>query len=108
MVTLPDPAELVRLARRGDRGALAQVLEVMVDLVYPLAICMLGSTCAAGHATETIVIRLVTALGTMRHERALRTWVCRGASLHLLSDPRAPVMLLFLDRELRIAFALGD
>ena len=109
MATLPDPEDLVRMSCRGDRRALGRVLHVMAELVYPLAICMLGGTRAAGQATETIVLRLVTALGSA--DGALRTWVYRVASRHLLTTCDASledVMLLFLDRDLRIAFVLGD
>lgn len=113
MVTLADPAHLIPLARTGNRGALDGVLRVLADLVYPLADCMLGSPRAADSATQTILIQLVSALGSARHDHGLRAWVYRVASAHLLArrdapDDRPRMLLLVLDREQRIAFALGD
>jgi RNA polymerase sigma factor (sigma-70 family) len=76
--------ELVARARGGDRAALDQLVRDMNDLVFRLAARMLGDPADAEDATQEILIKLVTSLDSFRGESALRTWVYRVASNHLL------------------------
>src|SRR6185312_10582512 len=82
MVTHED---LVARARGGDRAALEALMRDMKDLVYGLAARMLGNASDADDATQEILIRLVTSLGSFRGDSAFRTWVYRVASNHLLT-----------------------
>jgi RNA polymerase sigma factor (sigma-70 family) len=77
--------QLVARARSGDRRALAELLGEMKDLVYNLAIRMLGSPADAEDASQEILIRLVTGLDTFRGESSFKTWVYRVASNQLLT-----------------------
>jgi RNA polymerase sigma factor (sigma-70 family) len=77
--------ELVARARGGDRAALEALMRDMKDLVYGLAARMLGNPSDADDATQEILIRLVTSLGSFRGDSAFRTWVYRVASNHLLT-----------------------
>jgi RNA polymerase sigma factor (sigma-70 family) len=77
--------ELVIRAQGGDRAALGELLGTIRDLVYNLAIRMLGSPADAEDASQEILVRLVTHLGSFRGESAFRTWVYRVASNHLLT-----------------------
>jgi hypothetical protein len=81
-VTLPDDIEL---ARAGDRTALRRVVGAMAELVYPLAAWALGCPREAGLATQQILIRLVTALGSFHGDRL---WVYRVAADHLRTSTR--------------------
>ena len=80
-----SPDQLVALARTGDRQALDELLREMKDLVYNLAIRMLGSPADAEDATQEILIRLVTGLDSFRGDSSFRTWVYRVASNQLLT-----------------------
>ena len=76
---------LVARARSGDRRALDQLLREMKDLIYNLAIRMLGSPADAEDASQEILIRLVTGLDAFRGDSSFRTWVYRVASNQLLT-----------------------
>jgi RNA polymerase sigma factor (sigma-70 family) len=55
------------------------------DLVYNLALRMLGNPADAEDATQEILMRLVTKIDLFRGESSFRTWAYRVASNHLLN-----------------------
>jgi RNA polymerase sigma factor (sigma-70 family) len=76
--------DLVELAKEGDRDALEAVIGKIQDRVYGLAMRMLYHPADAEDATQEILMKVVTHLGTFRRESAFYTWVYRMASNHLL------------------------
>lgn len=85
----PTPEhELVERARAGDRAALERLIRQSRDLVYNLAVRMLGDHSDAQDVSQEILIRIVTGLGSFRGDSAFRTWVYRVASNHLLTARR--------------------
>jgi len=80
-----DENELVTRARSGDRAALEELVKRCKDLVYNLAIRMLGDRGDAEDVSQEILIRVVTGLASFRGESSFRTWVYRVASNHLLT-----------------------
>lgn len=141
---------LLERARAGDRDALEGVVRAIQDDVYGMAIRMLWHPQDAEDASQEILVKVITHLGTFRGESSFRTWVCRIATNHLLNvrksrveqleltfsafaadlqeglaDPSGGMpdqslleeevkigctqaMLLCLDRELRMAYILGE
>lgn len=81
--------ELAMAAADGDGGALEAVLAAVRDDVYGLALRMLWHPQDAADATQDILIKVMTRLGTYRREAALRTWVFRVAANHLLTVRRS-------------------
>ena len=79
---------LVERARGGDRGALEALVRGVQDDVYRLALKMLWHPADAQDATQEILVRLVTGLGTFRGEAAFGTWAYRVAVNHLLTTRR--------------------
>lgn len=77
--------ELVVRARGGDRRALDELVQGSKDLVYNLAVRMLGDPADAEDVSQEILIRIVTGLASFRGESSFRTWVYRVASNHLLT-----------------------
>lgn len=77
--------ELIDRARAGDRAALEGVVRASNDLVYNLAVRMLGDRTEAEDASQEILIRIVGSLGSFRGESSFKTWVYRVASNHLLT-----------------------
>ncbi|MCI0414725.1 RNA polymerase sigma factor [bacterium] len=77
--------QLVELAKQGDRSALEEVVLRIQDRVYGLAMRMLWRPADAEDATQEILIRILTHLGTFRNESAFTTWVYQVASNYLLS-----------------------
>ncbi len=78
-------SELVAKARLGDRAALEALMNLSNDLVYNLAVRMLGNPADAEDVSQEILIRIVTGLANFRGESAFRTWVYKVASNHLLT-----------------------
>src|SRR3954468_10994092 len=77
--------ELVEKARGGDKAALEALVSTAKDLVYNLAVRMLGDRDEADDVSQEIMIRLVTGLSTFRGESSFKTWVYKVASNHLLT-----------------------
>jgi RNA polymerase sigma factor (sigma-70 family) len=76
---------LVDKAKEGDSEALEALVLSIQDRVYGLAIRMLSHPADAEDATQDILMKVVTHLGTFRQESAFSTWVYRIASNHLLT-----------------------
>src|SRR5215467_841751 len=76
---------LIAHATAGDREALDELVRAVQHRVYALAQRMLGNPDEAADATQEILIRVVTRLGTFRGEAAFPTWVHRVASNYLLT-----------------------
>lgn len=82
------PDRIVDAARNGDSAALEHVVRAIKDDVYALAIRMLWHPSDAEDATQEILIRVVTHLGSFRGDAAFGTWVYRIAANHLLTTRR--------------------
>jgi RNA polymerase sigma factor (sigma-70 family) len=83
-----DDAELhllVRRAQSGDAAALEEVVRAVQDDVFDLAIRMLGDATYARDASQEVLVRVVTKLGTFRGDSGFRTWVYRVAANALLN-----------------------
>jgi RNA polymerase sigma factor (sigma-70 family) len=76
---------LVARAQEGDRAALETVIASMRDRIYNLALRMLWHPADAEDATQEILVRLVTHLGSFRGESTFSTWAYRVASNYLLT-----------------------
>src|SRR5215211_5416379 len=77
--------ELDTRAREGDRAALEAILDGVRDQIYNLALRMLWHPADAEDATQEILIRIVTHLGSFRGESAFGTWSYRVAANYLLT-----------------------
>lgn len=80
---------LVDRALDGDRAALEQVVGIVRDPVYRLALRMAWRPEDAEDATQEILIRIITRLASWRGEAALTTWAYRVAANHLLNRRRS-------------------
>lgn len=84
-----EKAELVpALAERavkGDKAALEELLGSVQDLVFNLALRMLGTVPDAEDATQEILVKVMTRLATFKGQSAFTTWVFRVAANHLQS-----------------------
>jgi RNA polymerase sigma factor (sigma-70 family) len=78
-------AEVVERARSGERAAIDQLVRATKDLVYNLAVRMLGNPADAEDATQEVLIKIITHLDAFRGDSAFRTWAYRVASNHLLT-----------------------
>lgn len=85
MSTVEALEGLVSRARAGDREALERIVAAVRDRVYALALRMLWNREDAQDATQEILVRIVTGLGTFRGSSAFTTWVYRVAANHLLT-----------------------
>ena len=75
----------VARAKSGDRAALESVVRAVQKDVHNLAIRFLWHPQDAEDATQEILIRVLTGLGSFRGESSFRTWVYRVACNALLT-----------------------
>ena len=75
----------VALAQAGDADALEGVVEAIQADVYNLALRFLWHPQDAEDATQEILLRVITRLGSFRGESAFRTWVFRVACNALIT-----------------------
>jgi RNA polymerase sigma factor (sigma-70 family) len=93
--------ELVERARGGDLEALEALLRALKDDLYGLALRTLGTPADAEDATQEILTRVATHLGSFRGEASVRTWAWRIAARHLKARRRSA-------REELVSFALVE
>jgi RNA polymerase sigma factor (sigma-70 family) len=80
-----DLEALVERARNGDRESLVQVVEQIQGPIYNLALRMLWHPEDARDATQDILIRVITHLGSFRGDSRVQTWVYRVAANYLIT-----------------------
>jgi RNA polymerase sigma factor (sigma-70 family) len=81
-----DPLRAVAFAARdGDTAALEHIVSAVRDDVYRLALRMLWHPDDAQDATQEVLVRIVTRIGSYRGEASFRTWAYRVAANHILN-----------------------
>lgn len=80
----PDEV-LVRDAQAGDRDALERLIRRHQAWVYNLVVRVVWWRDLAEDATQEVLIKIVTKLGSFRGESSFRTWAYRIAINHALS-----------------------
>ncbi|MGC8494893.1 MAG: RNA polymerase sigma factor [Syntrophobacteraceae bacterium] len=80
-----DTETLAGAAKNGDKEALEELIANIRDKVYGLALRMLYDPADAQDASQEILLKIVTHLGTFRGESSFNTWMYRVAADHLLS-----------------------
>jgi RNA polymerase sigma factor (sigma-70 family) len=78
-------ADLVARAVDGDKAALEEVIRLLQDPLYRLALRMVWRPPDAEDATQEILIRVVTRLASWRGEARLLTWAYRIGVNYLLN-----------------------
>lgn len=76
---------LVEQAKSGDKVVLEEIVRRIQDKIYGLAIRMLYIPADAEDATQEILVKVITHLGTFKGESRFETWVYSIASNHLLT-----------------------
>lgn len=71
---LRDRGDIV-LARRGNQGAQARLIERHQDMIYHLCLRLLGRREDAADATQEVFLRALGALGTFDSDRSFRGWL---------------------------------
>lgn len=80
-----DMESLVGAAKSGDKKALEELIMNIQDNVYGLALRMLYDPSDAEDASQEILLKIITHLGTFRGESSFNTWMYRVAANHLLT-----------------------
>jgi RNA polymerase sigma factor (sigma-70 family) len=80
-----DLEMLVSNAKEGDKKALEDLILQIQDRIYGLALRMLYHPSDAEDASQEILLKIVTHLGTFRGESSFSTWMYRVAANHLLT-----------------------
>lgn len=82
-----DP-DLLQAARLGSRAAVAQIVTDIEAPLFNLAFRMLANRADAEDATQEILVRTITHLGSIREPAAAGAWAFRLACRHLVSERR--------------------
>lgn len=77
--------DLVERAKRGDKDVLEEIIRRIQDKIYGLALRMLFIPADAEDASQEILVKVITHLGTFKGESRFETWVYSIASNHLLT-----------------------
>ncbi len=101
---LTDEKELIELALAGDKKAMEELISSVQDMIFNLALRMLGSPHDAEDATQEIFIRIIRGLRGFRSESAFSTWVYRIA-VNSLYDYRKS---MFTERPLSFEYYAED
>ncbi|WP_433563683.1 RNA polymerase sigma factor [Nocardia sp. CA-151230] len=83
-----DERALVARAVEGDRAAVSDVVRMLQDPLYRLALRMVWRPADAEDATQEILLRVVGNLATWRGEARLTTWAYRIGVNYLLNLKR--------------------
>ncbi|MFJ9368129.1 RNA polymerase sigma factor [Nocardia sp. NPDC101769] len=83
-----DERALVARAVEGDRAAVSDVVRLLQDPIYRLALRMVWRPADAEDATQEILLRVVGKLATWRGEARLTTWAYRIGVNYLLNLKR--------------------
>lgn len=75
-----DEAELVRLARRGQEAAFAELYRRHARAVHALAFRLTGNAAAAEDITQDCFLKLLQFLGRLHRGAPLRPWLKRVAA----------------------------
>ena len=75
--------QLVKQAQAGDKSALEHVVEQIQNKIYGLALRMLWHPEEARDATQEILIRVITHLGTFKGKSKFTTWMYKVAANYL-------------------------
>ncbi|MHB8908623.1 MAG: RNA polymerase sigma factor [Syntrophales bacterium] len=76
---------LVERAKMGNKDVLEEIIRRIQDRIYGLALRMLFIPADAEDATQEVLVKVITHLGTFKGESRFETWVYSIASNHLLT-----------------------
>jgi RNA polymerase sigma factor (sigma-70 family) len=83
-----DEAELVELAKNGDRAALEALVLRHQAWIYNIAVRMVFEPHDAEEVTQEVLIKIITRLSTFKEESKFRTWLYRIVVNHVLNMKR--------------------
>jgi RNA polymerase sigma factor (sigma-70 family) len=84
-----DDLALVRSVKRGSRTALETLVQRHQQWIYNIVLRMVYLPQEAEDATQEILIKVVTRLGTFEERSSFRTWLYRIAVNHVLNMKRS-------------------
>ncbi|MCI4671825.1 MAG: RNA polymerase sigma factor [Bacteroidia bacterium] len=77
--------QLIKLAIQGDKDALEQLLISVEGMIYNLALRMLWHPEDAKDATQEILIKVLTNLGSFKYQSGFKTWVYKLSTNNLIN-----------------------
>ena len=88
LVNMMQIEDSVRQAIDGNKDSLENIIMLIQDDVYYLALRMLANPEHAKDATQEILIKVITKLSTFRFESQFKTWVYSVATHYLLTEKK--------------------
>lgn len=84
----PADADLVELAKNGDRAALESLVLRHQAWIYNIAVRMVFKPHDAEEVTQEVLVKVITRLSTFKGESKFRTWLYRIVANHVLNMKR--------------------
>ncbi len=81
-------ADLVELAKNGDRASLEKLVLRHQAWIYNIAVRMVFQPHDAEEVTQEVLVKVITKLSTFNGEGKFRTWLYRIAANHVLNMKR--------------------
>jgi len=81
-------AELVELAKNGDRAALEKLVLRHQAWIYNIAVRMVFQPQDADEVTQEVLVKVITKLSMFKGESKFRTWLYRITANHVLNMKR--------------------
>jgi RNA polymerase sigma factor (sigma-70 family) len=81
-------ADLVEMAKNGDRAALEKLVLRHQAWIYNIAIRMVFQSHNAEEVTQEVLVKVITKLSTFKRESNFRTWIYRIVVNHVLNMKR--------------------
>jgi RNA polymerase sigma factor (sigma-70 family) len=79
---------LINLSLNGNKQALESLIKKYQNWIYNVALSFVGDSDEAADLTQEVLIKIVTKLGTFKHNSSFKTWVYRIVKNHFLNMKR--------------------
>jgi RNA polymerase sigma factor (sigma-70 family) len=79
---------LISLSLNGNKQALESLILKYQDWIYNVALSFVGDSDEAADLTQEVLIKIVTKLGTFKHNSSFKTWAYRIVKNHFLNMKR--------------------
>ncbi|MEM7034618.1 MAG: sigma-70 family RNA polymerase sigma factor [Chloroflexota bacterium] len=86
-------SELIKQSLTGNKDALNSLIARHQPYIYNIAWKMIGDPMQAEDLSQEAMLKIITNLGSFKHQSSFRTWAYRIVRNHFLNDQKKPIPL---------------